>query len=282
MNKKNSFFLYNTILVTLALIINNYFIFNIDNYEFNYLSIIIIFICVGLYFLLSKPIINDIFNIDKNLKQKIETTMHELNTPVSTIQINSELLSYKINDTKNITRLNKIDKACENLIKLYEDMEYYIKKEIEAVKIVSFDLKKSISYCAQKHQDLILQENKKIDINIQVKSTLILTDKNGLEIVIDNLISNAIKHNKKITDINIYLEDDILYISDNGEGIKSQNIYQVFDKYYQSDNEVKGFGIGLNIVKEFCDKYKIDIKIDSSEKGTTFSLNLENIIEQDM
>ncbi|MDA7848071.1 ATP-binding protein [Sulfurospirillum sp.] len=161
-------------------------------------------------------------------------------------------------------------------------MEYYIKKEIEAVKIVSFDLKKSIFYCTQKYNDLIIQDDKKISITIGVQSTLILTDKNGFEIVIDNLISNAIKHNKKITHIHISLEDDILNISDDGEGIKSQNIYQVFDKYYQSDNEVKGFGIGLNIVKEFCDKHKIYIKINSSTNGTIFSLNLQNIIDKEL
>ncbi len=280
MNKKKSFLIYNTILITLVMIVNNYFILNIYNFKFHYSYIVILLICVGLYLLLNKPLIDDIFNIDNNLKQKIEKTMHEINTPVSTIQINSKIISSKITDEKNLARLNKIDKACENLIKLYENMEYCIKKEIEAVKTVSFDIKKLLLHSIEKYHDLLIEENRKIDINMQVQSTLVLTDKNGFEIAIDNLISNAIKHNKTITKIKIYLEDDILYISDNGEGIKSQNIYQVFDKYFQINNETKGFGIGLNIVKEFCDKYKIDIKINSSTEGTTFSLNLKNIIDR--
>jgi signal transduction histidine kinase len=282
MNKKRSFLLFNTIIVALILTINNYLLSHIQSFEFTYSIVFVLIISVSLYITLSKPLIDDIFNIDNNLKQKIEKTMHELNTPVSTIQINSEILSSKIDDIKNQERLNKIDKACVNLIRLYEDMEYYIKKEIEAVQIVSFDLLKSIHHCIKKHDDLITQETKKIAIDIDVKSTIIVSDKNGFEIVLDNLISNAIKHNKTISAITISLKDNILYFSDDGEGIKSQNIYKVFDKYYQIDKKTRGFGIGLNIVKEFCDKHKIDIKINSSTKGTTFSLNLQNIIEKDL
>jgi len=282
MNKKKYFLFINTILVIFIFAVYNYLIFTITDFEFHYSFIIIFAVCIGLYFLLNKPLIDDIFDIERNLKQKIETTMHEINTPISTIQINSKILSSKITDIKNSKRLDKIDKACDNLIKLYEDMEYYIKKEIEDVKIVSFDLKKLIYHCVEKHTDFVLQEGKKININIQVQSILTLTDKHGLEIIIDNLISNAIKHNKTITNIDIYLEDAILHISDDGDGIKSQNIYKIFDKYYQINSSIKGFGVGLAIVKEFCDKYKIDIKINSSTNGTTFSLNLKNILEEEL
>lgn len=282
MNKKKSFLIFNTLLVAFTLTINTYVILNFNEDNSLYIIVLIILICIALYFLLSKPIIDDVFTIDHNLKEKIEKTMHEINTPVSTIQINSEILSSKITDDKNIERLNKIDMACVNLLKLYADMEYYIKKEIEDVQIVSFDLKKLIHHCSEQYVDIIVQENKNITIEINVESTIILTDKNGFEISINNLISNAIKHNKTISKIDINFTDNILYISDNGEGIESLNIYQIFDKYYKSDKKTKGFGIGLNIVKEFCDKYKIDIKINSSQKGTTFSLNLKNIIEEDL
>ena len=77
----------------------------------------------------------------------------------------------------------------------------------------------------------------------------------------------------------IGFKNNILSIADDGEGIQSQNIYNIFDKYFQSNDETDGLGIGLNIVKEFCDKHKIDIKINSSKNGTIFNLNLAKIIE---
>jgi signal transduction histidine kinase len=96
--------------------------------------------------------------------------------------------------------------------------------------------------------------------------------------MITNLISNAIKHNKSITTINITLKDNILSVEDDGEGISTKDLYMVFDKYFQSNDDIKGFGIGLNMVKEFCDKEKLDIKINSSNIGTIFYINLANII----
>ena len=52
----------------------------------------------------------------------------------------------------------------------------------------------------------------------------------------------------------------------------------MFDRYYQSDSSNDGFGLGLNIVKEFCDKNKITIKIDTISNGNIFRLNLKNIL----
>jgi len=278
MNKKRYFLTFNTLIVIILLALNNYIFINFPILDSALYILIVFTVSIGVYFILNKSLIDDIFNIDNTLKNKIEKTMHEINTPVSTIQINNEILSANITDKKNLERLQKIDKSCINLLKLYEDMEYYIKKEIDAVKTVSFDLKKLIYYCVDKYDDL--KQNITIDVN--VKSTIIATDKSGFEIVINNLISNAIKHNNTISVIDIYFNENILFISDNGEGINSQNIYKIFDRYYQEDKNARGFGIGLNIVKEFCDQQKIDIKINSSQEGTIFSLNLKNLIEEDI
>ena len=69
---------------------------------------------VGLYFLLSYSLVEEVFSIEKKLKEKMQKTMHELNTPVSTIQINSKLLSKKIDEEKSLQRLSKIDRAARN------------------------------------------------------------------------------------------------------------------------------------------------------------------------
>ena len=171
-------------------------------------------------------------------------------------------------------RLNRIDEACDNLLKLYENMEYFLKKEIDNVEIVDFELKKFLNIAILKFNDL----KGNIQIIINTPPITITTDKSGFELVIDNLISNSIKHNKKINTINIDLQNDILIFRDDGEGIDTKIIYKVFNRYFQNSDTSKGFGIGLNIVKEFCDKHKIDIKIETSSNGTLFKLNLKNII----
>ncbi len=273
-NKKTLFFIFNISIVILILVINNYLIHYINNFDSVYFIIFIVISCTVLYFALTKTLIDDIFKIDDKLKEKIEKTMHEINTPVATIQINTEILQTKISDVQNLKRLDRINKACNNLLKLYEDMEYYIKKEIDNVAIVSFELKELLLYCIEKFDDI--KDDIKIDIDVE--PTIIITDKNGFEAIITNLTSNAIKHNNSISTINIQLQNNILTFKDDGDGISTEDIYKVFDKYFQSDETSKGFGIGLNMVKEFCNEQKLDIKINSSSKGTIFNINLKNII----
>jgi two-component system, OmpR family, sensor kinase len=276
MNKKKHFFLlFNSLLIFGIIALNNYILF-IFALKSIYIIILVTLLSIVLYFFISYSLIDDIFTLDEKLKIKIETTMHEINTPVSTIQINTDILLSKIDDEKNQNRLHRINKACNNLFKLYEDMEYYIKKEIDRVEIIDFSLQELVEHIVLQFQDI----KNDIIINIKIKNLIIQTDKNGFEIMISNLISNAIKHNKYITKIELLLQGDTLIIKDDGEGINSENIYSMFNRYYQAENKVHGFGIGLSIVKEFCDKQKIDIKIDTSSKGTVFKLNLNNIIKR--
>lgn len=275
MNKKKLFYLFNISIVILILIINNVLVYYFDNFNSIYFIISVIIFCTILYFTFSKIFIDDIFKIDNKLKEKIEKTMHEINTPVATIQINTEILHTKLEDSRNIERLNRIDKSCENLLKLYEDMEYYIKKEIDNIEVNSFELKELIVDCIKKFDDL--KDN--IKFSMEVEPIFVITDKNGFEIMITNLISNSIKHNNKVTKIDIRLQNNILIFQDDGEGISTKDLYKVFDKYFQSDENSKGFGIGLNTVKEFCDKQKLPININSSSEGTIFNINLKNIIK---
>ncbi|HRL09552.1 MAG TPA: ATP-binding protein, partial [Aliarcobacter sp.] len=92
--------------------------------------------------------------------------------------------------------------------------------------------------------------------------------------IIDNNLSNAIKYSKN--DSNIYvslIKDDKnirLVFKDEGVGIKDTST--VFKRYYRGDNITGGFGIGLSIVKNICDKNGIKIELDSKEnQGSTFT-----------
>jgi len=277
MSKQTTFLIVNTLIVGITLLIMAYMVHLLYEVSFLIVSSMVTLLGMSLYYLLSKSMVDDIFTINDKLKYKIETTLHELNTPVSTIQINSELLQLKLTKSQNLERLNRIDRACDNLIELYEDMEYYIKKEINSIELSSFNLQQSIAYSVQKHSDL----KRDITINISVKPIIITTDKRGFSVMLNNLISNAIKHNIEITTIDIELNQATLTIKDDGEGIESHHLYTIFDRYFQSNTQHHGFGLGLSIVKEFCDKERIGIKINSSDKGTVFSLDLVSVMERE-
>ena len=154
-------------------------------------------------------------------------------------------------------------------------MEYDIKKEIDRIENQEFYLDEIISKSCDKVDDI----RKNIIITTTVPNIKLFTDINGFEKIIDNLIFNAIKHNiKDNPKIDINYKDNILSIYNTGEKIDTKNLFIVFDKYFQEDSSKDGFGLGLAMVKEFCDKNKIIINIDTLETGNKFNLNLKNIL----
>lgn len=280
--KHKDFLISNSIIVVftiLMVLILNYFltsIFGFDQNTFYPITFTLVVFGSFVYYFLSKQLIEPLFKSEEKIKSLIKETLHELNTPVATIKMNTKILQKKQLDEKNIARLERIDTACNDLLDLYSTMEYGIKEQIDSVTSETFNIDEIINKSISKFEDI------KGDINIEYvsKTLLVEADLKGFEKVIDNLISNGIKYNKSKGFIKIYLNETTLVIQDSGIGIDTQNLFAVFERYYQESTLNSGIGLGLNIVKEYCDKHKIDIKIDSKkDEGSIFYLDLKNIIK---
>ncbi|MCP4969991.1 MAG: HAMP domain-containing histidine kinase [Arcobacter sp.] len=281
--KKKNFIITNSIIVVFVLLLSllaNYYLNYIFGFNKNTFVLIVIFVLIFglcLYLILSKTIFDPLFKSDENLQKTVKETLHELNIPISTIKLNTQMLEKKITDQKELKRLNRIKLASNELLKLYENMEYQIKKEIDRIDTTTFDLNEIILKSLDKFEDI----KKDIKITVNINDVKICSDINGFEKVIDNLISNALKYNINHNGIiNITLDNEILTFYNTGKEIDTKNLFIIFDKYFQEDTSINGFGLGLNIVKEFCDRNKIDIKIIPSDNGNSFILNLENIIQK--
>ena len=280
-SKKRDFLISISIIFTFSLIIilylNYFFIskFGLNQDNFIYIIIPLIILGLAIFLSFSISILKPLFKSDEKLQQSIKETIHELNIPVSTIKMNAQLLQKTISDVKSLKRLDRINQASNNLLKLYENMEYNIKKEIDKIDKQEFYLDEIIASSCEKFDDI----KKNTIITTNVANIKLFTDLNGFEKTIDNLISNAIKHNIKENPlINIEYKNQILSVYNTGEKIDTKNLFIVFDKYFQEDSSKDGFGLGLAMVKEFCDKNKITINIDTFENGNSFNLNLKNII----
>ena len=262
--------------ILIVLIIYNFITKEFGFDQNNFFPVTLFLLCFGgiLYYFLSAQLFEPLFKSEEKIENHIKETLHELNTPVATIQINSKILQKKEQDDKNISRLKRIDESCENLLNLYDQMEYNIKEQIDNISIEEFDIDELIEKSIIKHHDI----KGNITITYRKKPYMISADKNGFIRVFDNLLSNAIKYNKKDGDIIVTIDNDILSVRDTGIGIDTKNLFQIFDKYFQEDDSIVGIGLGLNIIKSYCDKYKIDIKIDSKkDEWSLFSLNLKGV-----
>lgn len=282
--KKRNFLITNSIVIVFVLLLSlflNYYltsIFGFNQNTFLLITISVLIFGLILYLLLSKSIFEPLFKSDENLQKTVKETLHELNIPISTINLNTQMLEKKISDEKALKRLERIKKASNELLKLYENMEYQIKKEIDKIDITEFSLKEQINNSLEKFADV------KRDINIEVdlKSDVLLkSDINGFEKTIDNLLSNALKYNlEKDGVVKVSFEGTKLIFFNTGKEIDTKNLFIIFEKYFQENSDKEGFGLGLSMVKEFCDKNLISIKIEPTKNGNKFILDLKNIISK--
>jgi signal transduction histidine kinase len=238
-------------------------------------TIIIMIVALLLHFFLSTSLLAHYKRQEENLKNLVEETLHELNTPIATIEANLKMLQKSHTDEKTLKRLSRISLASKNLSALYEGIEHSIKSEIEHTQKEPFNLYDTIEKSIQKMRDI----QGDIQIENHLPSLWIEAEKRGFERVIDNLLSNAIKYNKKEGFVKFFLRHHQLCIQDSGYGIDTKNLFIIFEKAYQENPTTKGYGIGLSIVKSYCDKEKITIKIETKkEEGTTILLDINHLL----
>ncbi|WP_072679690.1 hybrid sensor histidine kinase/response regulator [Arcobacter sp. LA11] len=211
----------------------------------------------------------------------VKKIMHEMNTPVSIISLNTELIEQNTGPSKQI---EAIKASTKTLSSIYGDLSYKIKKESREYKISKINLLSFISSRVIFFDELA--NTKDIHIHLEYNEDIeVFINKYELERVIDNTISNAIKYSKESSEIIIFfgIEDEktIISIQDFGIGLEDTDL--IFEAYYQQSNKKMGLGLGLNIVKEICDKYNIKIEVESEKNiGTTFTFDINSIEKREL
>lgn len=207
----------------------------------------------------------------KELELLSRQTLHELNLPVATILANTQMLLKNEKDEKNIKRLKRIERSSAVLKSLYSELDYTIKKQIHRVELESCDLKDLVLEQSEGYKELFSQVNFTYDL----ESSSVKIDTIGFIKVLDNLVQNAVKYSKPGSFIKISLKDFQLSVEDEGQGMEEEFLLNAFEHYYQEDENSSGHGLGLGMVKEYCDTHKIKIYIDSKkDQGTKITLDL--------
>lgn len=224
-----------------------------------------LFMLFGLYLakLFVKPMRDSIVLLDRFIKD----TTHELNTPLSAILANIEMMDTDVMVEKNKKKLNRINIAAKTVSTLYKDLTYITLEQEKENENEHLDVKALILDRTEYFD--ILAKSKKLEYQLELNDAMIFIDRRKFTRVIDNLISNAIKYNRRGGIIGIALQQGKLTIWDTGIGIKENNIPLIFDRFIRFNNSEGGFGVGLSIVKKIIDEYDMQIEVYSKEgEGT--------------
>ena len=226
---------------------------------------------------------------DENYRREfIGNVSHELKTPIFNIQgyVQTLLDGGLKDDTINMKYLKRADKSVERMINIVEDLEVISRLETEQseLDIQTFDINKLVEEVFDQLEMRANEMKISLQLNNQSNSSKTLGDKDKIQQVLINLVSNSIKYGKKggKTIVRILdMDDNILVeVADNGIGIDQISLSRLFERFYRVDKnrsrEIGGTGLGLAIVKHILEGHNQTISVRSTKGvGSTFSFILE-------
>ncbi len=202
-------------------------------------------------------------------KNFIKKSVHEINTPLAIIRTSVDLLKMKIPNNKHITN---IESGAKTIQYIYDDLSYIVKKDRVEYKKEYLDFSSFLEKRLEFFRDIVISNRLSFKKEI-TKEIYIKFNHTELQRIIDNNISNAIKYSYQNSFIYIkldYINDNEIefIVKTNSKKIKETN--KIFDDFYRENDVKGGFGLGLKIVKDICDKNFVIISLNSNDKETIF------------
>ena len=210
-------------------------------------------------------------NIQEDYKEYIELWIHEVKIPIAASKMIIE------NNKNEVTK--SIDEELDKVENYTEQALFYARSNaVEKDYIINkTNLKEIVNGAILKNKTTLLNEKVSIELS-NLKEEEVYTDSKWAVFIVNQIIQNAIKYSKKENkkvEISSQEKNDkvILYIKDNGIGIKKGEITRVFERGFTGENGriigQKSTGIGLYLCKKLCDRLGLGIELNSEkDKGT--------------
>ncbi len=233
---------------------------------------------------LTKTINELLARIETSLQQQKQFTSdasHEIRTPLSAIRGTLEVLIRKQRDPKLyeekiaevISQVDRLDILLDQLLQLAR-----IESGIIHVKKETLPLSRLINTLKERWDETANLSQIKVHVNID-NQAVVAVDRLFLELILNNLVSNAIKYGRE--NGNVFLSwheaTKTLSVKDDGQGISENDLPNIFNRFYRVDESrsstVKGSGLGLSIVKELAEIQQIALAVNSQPgSGSIFTL----------
>ncbi len=230
--------------------------------------------------------------VDELRKDLVANVSHDIKTPLTVIKSYAEMIK-DISGEDQIKRNEHLDvilQETDYLTRLINDMQEYSKMQAGYIELnkSNFDLKDIVNTVCKLLNSLI--QEKKIKLKKNLNSVIIYADELKISQVVYNFVSNAIKHSNDSGTITINIKDDEnfvrLEVIDNGDGISSEALPYVWDRYYKIDKKFKrnenSTGLGLAIAKAILEGHNANYGVESKLKeGSMFYFELSKDYENE-
>lgn len=214
-------------------------------------------------------------------KQVTANISHELRTPLAGIRGTLEVLLRKPREPEQYAqKIEYVLQETDRLNKLLEQLLHLSRLDAGAVPshLDTIDLQAFVANILEKWSPIVAEKQTSVDCNIPSSAT-VQADAGLLEIIVGNLLSNALKYGNQGGKIHISWSDaaKTLTFEDDGPGISAEQLPFIFDRFYRTDASrnvrIPGTGIGLAIAKKLADLQRIKMQATSEPgKGAHFIL----------
>jgi len=227
--------------------------------------------------------IGELEKTNDELNRFVYSTSHDLRSPLASVMgiLNLAKMENSVQDPNGYlgmieTCVNKMDTFIQKIIEYYKS----IRVEQEYTNIdFNVLLEESIQLFKMQRPDIAY------NIHVEQEGNF-MNDSFRMSVIIDNLISNAVKYQKPSepnprVEVTVKSDDKraIIKIEDNGVGIVDNHLNNIFKMFFRSNNTVNGLGIGLYIVKEALTRIGGEISVHSKHgEGTSFFLDIPNYV----
>lgn len=208
----------------------------------------------------------------QNLKVFTENASHELMTPIAVINSKLDMLVQTGAFTEKQSKLlNDLYGTVARLTRLNKSMLLLARIENRLIRDdQEIDLKEVLEECLYQHEERIQQLN--LTLNTQLEEQKITASKLLIEVLFNNLLSNAIRHNHVNGTLSLYLKSGNLKISNSGTGRFDFN--QALKRFHKTDQS-EGIGLGLTLCKQICNNYGFKFNYTLESDIHEFSVDFE-------
>lgn len=223
-----------------------------------------------------------------NQAKFIQDASHELRTPISIISSKLERMLKHPNSTisDEVETIADAMSEIRRSKKMISDLLSLTKEEaITKLNITEVNIKNFIKDICVDYVDIADIQEKRFEMNFNLKNETIFTDENKLRQLLLIFIDNAFKYTKEndFIAVNINQKDNVyteIFIIDSGVGIKQEDIPYIFDRFFRSENvrdkDIEGSGIGLSIAKMIAINLGAEISVKCENNKTEFKIIIQN------
>jgi len=219
---------------------------------------------------------------NSELDRFVYSASHDLSSPLKSILGLINVAKLENPGADQLKYLNMMQTSVNKLESFIEEVIQYSRNARLSIRYESYQFKNFAADILQSYQYVINYDKISFEVEDNTGKPII-TDGMRLKIILNNLISNAIKFHRIDTNpkpiIKIKreanLKNDVISVEDNGRGIESEYTEKVFEMFFRGTEEVPGSGLGLYILKEIVNRLNGEVNLKSEVgKGTTFTITL--------